>query len=80
MNAVHEISLEVTAVKEYLYQVGIRDNKTGEKLNLRVWAKNVEEATHKLTGRVLGYGTEYAWTGSGPLYENNKIIEREVED
>lgn len=67
-------------MKEYLYQVGIKDKKTGEELNLRVWAKNTDEATHKLCDVLIGYYSEYKWMGSGPLYENNKLIEREVRD
>lgn len=67
-------------MKEFLYQVGIKDKKTGEKMHLRVWAKNTDEATHKLTGALFGYYAEYEWTGTGPLYENNKLIEREVKD
>lgn len=64
-------------MKEYLYSVGVKHKKTGEKINLYVWAQNVDEATHSLTGSLIGYDREYAWTGSGPVYENNKIVERE---
>lgn len=67
-------------MKEYLWQVGIKDKRTDEKLNLRVWAKSNEEATHKLTDALFGYYAEYVWTGTSPLYENNKRIEREAKD
>lgn len=67
-------------MKEYLYQVGMKDKRTGEKIDLRIWAQNVDEATHKVTHALFGAYGEYRWTGSGPLYENNKIIEREVKE
>ena len=58
--------------------VGIQNIKTGEKINLEVWAKNVHEATHGLRG-VIDWNTQYRWTGSGPVYDDNgKIITREV--
>lgn len=65
-------------MKEYLYQVGLKDRRTGEKIKLRIWAKNVDEATNKVTNALFGVYGEYSWTGSGPLYENNKLIEREA--
>lgn len=61
---------------EYLYQVDLRNKTTGERLHLNVWAENTDAATHKLTGTLIGPKCEYAWTGTGPLYENNKLIER----
>ena len=64
---------------EYLYHVGLRDKRTGEKINLRVWGKNTDDATHKLAGILYGWQEEYTWTGSGPINENNKLIERESE-
>lgn len=65
-------------MKERLYSVGLKHKKTGEKTNLYVWAKNVDDATHSLCGSLIGYDREYEWTGSGPVYENNKIVERKV--
>lgn len=62
---------------EQLFSVGIKDKRTGEKTNLRIWAKNVDEATSKICGVLLGFDTEYAWTGSGPVYGNNEVITRE---
>lgn len=50
---------------EQLFSVGIQHIKTGERINLEVWAKNVHEATHELHG-VIGPYTQYRWTGSGP--------------
>ncbi len=67
-------------MKEHLYSVGIRHKKTGVKSSLFVWAKNADEATHKLTGTLIGYDCEYAWTGSGPVYKNNKIVTRCTEE
>ncbi len=66
-------------MKEHLYSVGIRHKKTGEKSTLFVWAKNTDEATHKLTGSLISYDYEYAWTGSGPVYKDNKLITRHTE-
>jgi len=64
-------------MKEQLFEVGIQHIKTGEKIHLHVWAKNVNEATHELHG-VIGPYTEYRWTGSGPVYQNNEIVTREI--
>lgn len=65
-------------MKEYLYQVGIKDKRTGEKIKLRIWAANVDDATHKITSAIFGAYGEYVWTGSGPIHENNKLVEREA--
>lgn len=65
-------------MKEHLYSVGLEHKKTGERIDLQVWAKNTEDATHKLTGVLIGYYCPYRWTGSGPIYEDNKIITREM--
>lgn len=63
---------------EQLFSVGIQHIKTGERINLEVWAKNVHEATHGLRG-VIDWNTQYRWTGSGPVYDNSgKVITREV--
>ena len=64
-------------MKEQLFEVGVEHIKIGERISLRVWAKTVHEATHGLHG-VIGPYTEYRWTGSGPVYENNEIVTREV--
>lgn len=65
-------------MKQVLYSVGMKHNKTGERLKLMVWAENVDEATHKVTGAIGGYRGEYSWTGSGPQYENNQLVTREI--
>ena len=64
--------------KEHLYQVGLRHKKSRETCNLQVWAKNADEATHKLTGALIGYHCQYEWRGTNVLYENNQPITREV--
>lgn len=64
---------------EYKWSVGLRHKATGEKLNLIVWAPSNSAATHKLRGVYGPYG-EYAWTGTGPVYENNQTVKREVPD
>ena len=40
----------VNTMKEQLFHVGIQHIKTGERISLEVWAKNVNEATHGLGG------------------------------
>ena len=63
---------------QILYQVGIKHRKTGEELKLRVWAECNTMATAGLRG-VIGPGTEYRWTGTGPVHdERGNIITREV--
>ncbi len=62
---------------EYKYSIGVRHKSTGEKLKLEVGAEDVDAATHKLTGTLIGPECEYIWTGSGPIYENNQLIRRE---
>ena len=64
--------------KERLYQVGLRHKESRETCNLQVWAKNADEATHKLTGSLIGYHCQYEWRGTNVLYENNQPITREV--
>ncbi len=61
---------------EHLYSVGIQHKKSKENCDLYVWAKNTDEATHKLTGTLIGYNCEYAWTCSGPVYKDNKLVSR----
>lgn len=63
---------------EHLYTVSVQDKKTNEKLKLQVWARNTDEATHKLTGSLIGYNCQYRWTGTNPVYEDNKIVTRKV--
>ena len=39
--------------------------------------RNVDEATRKLTGVLIGPDCEYEWYGSGPEYDDNgKLITR----
>jgi len=64
---------------EHLYEVGIQDKRTGKKFDLRIWAENTDAATHKVTDALFGADGEYRWTGSGPLYKDNKLIARERE-
>ena len=40
-------------MKEHLYSVGLEHKKTGERIDLQVWARNTDEATHKLTGVLI---------------------------
>ena len=63
---------------EHLYTVCVRDKKTKEQLKLQVWARNTDEATQKLTGSLIGYHCQYRWTGTNPVYEDNKIVTRKV--
>ena len=63
---------------EHLYTVSVQDKKTNEKLKLQVWARNIDEATHKLIDSLIGYHCQYRWTGTSPVYEDNKIVTRKV--
>ena len=63
---------------ERLYGVGIRHKESGEKITVEVWGKSPEDATAKLLNSLIGIDKRYAWTGTGPVYKNNKTIEREV--
>ena len=65
-------------MNEHLYTVSVQDKKTNEKLKLQVWARNTDEATLKLTGSLIGYNCQYCWTGTSPVYEDNKIVTRKV--
>ena len=65
-------------MNEHLYTVSVQNKKTNEKLKLQVWARNTDEATHNLTGSLIGYNCQYRWTGTSPVYEDNKIVTRKV--
>ena len=65
-------------MKQQLFLVGIKDKKTGEEIHLKVWAEDVTKATYSLCDVLIGPDAEYIWTGSGPIYENNKIVTREA--
>ena len=65
---------------EYKYRIGLLHKATGKTLHLEVWAKNVDEATHKLCGVLIGFNCEYEWTGSGLLYENKEVIRRDAKN
>lgn len=66
--------------KEHLYQVGLRHKKSREVISLQVWAKNADEATHKLTGSLIGYHCQYEWRGTNVLYEYNVPITRDIQE
>lgn len=55
------------AMTERLFSIGLRHKTSHEKLDLLVWAENVDKATHKLTGILIGYECEYNWRGTGPV-------------
>lgn len=54
-----------------VWSVGIKNTRTGEKINLEVTGATNEEATNKCTG--LFYNGAYQWTGTGPLYAPNPV-------
>ena len=64
-------------MKEYLYEVFVKDKVLGTKLSLYVWAENTDEATGKLTGVLIGPDCEYIWRGTSPVYQSNGLVERE---
>lgn len=64
-------------MKEMLYKVGMIDKKTGEKLDLKVWAENCERATAKIDD-LFCYGSCYRWTGTKPMRDDKgEVIDRE---
>ena len=64
-----------------LFRVSVKEKRTGERLRIYVWAQNVDEATHSLTGSVIGPDCRYDWTGSGPEHdEKGNLIIRELPD
>lgn len=65
-------------ITETLYIVGIENKRTGERLNVEVWGEYNEQATAKLLNSLIGFDKPYAWTGTGPVYINNKLVQREV--
>ena len=65
-------------MKEYKWSVGLRHKATRERLNVTVWAPKNEIATQKLCSILIGPECEYEWTGTGPVYENNQTVSREV--
>lgn len=62
-----------------LYRVSMMHRKNGEKVSLEVWAEDIEEATARCNF-LFNYDGEYRWTGSNPLYENNKLISKKCEE
>lgn len=64
--------------RQYLYKIGLEDKRTGEKLSVKVWAKNKEEAGKSLDGWLTGWDGEYRWTGavSEVHDEDGKVISR----
>ena len=65
-------------MKEYKWSVGLRHKATKTRLSIYVWAPTNDEATHKLCGVLIGPECEYEWTGTGPVYENNQTVERDI--
>lgn len=65
-------------MKQNLYSVSMRHKKSGERINLKVWAENVDEATHKVVEAIGGYHGEYEWRGSSPEYKNNQLVTRTI--
>ena len=62
---------------ERLYSVGVKNKRTGERFSLDVWADTNEHATAKLLDSLIGIDKPYAWTGTGPVYVDNRIVERD---
>lgn len=58
--------------KERLYEVGMKNRKTGERLTLIVRGYDVDDATRRVTNGLFGYMGPYIWTGSGPHYEEKE--------
>lgn len=66
-------------MKEYKYRISMKDRETGEHLHIYVWARDCDEATHKLSHTLFGVNGQYIWCGSGPEYDDRgKLISREA--
>lgn len=64
-------------MKEILYIVHMKDKKTGENLELKVWGKNCEDATSKINN-LFCYGAWYMWTGTEPMRDDKgEVIKRD---
>lgn len=66
-------------ITETLYRVGIKNKRTGERLNVEVWGESNEKASFKLLNSLIGIDKPYAWTGTDPVYIDNNLVQREVE-
>jgi len=63
-------------MKEYLYSVSMMHKKSGERVQLDVWAYGTDDATHKVVTAIGGYHGEYEWRGTSPVYRNNQQVGR----
>ena len=64
-------------MKEFMYEVSLRDKATGDNFGIFVWAENTDAATNKLVGILIGPNCEYIWRGTTPVYQSNNQLERE---
>ena len=55
---------------EILFSVGMRDNETDEKIHLKVWAENCDEATKKCIV-LFKWDACYRWIGTGAVHDEN---------
>lgn len=58
-----------------VWTVSMKNSRTGEKISLEVSAATNEEATGKCRG-LFGYNNDYQWTGTGPLYEEERQVQK----
>lgn len=63
-------------MKQHLYKVDMKHKETNERISLKVWAENTDEATHKIVNAIGGYRGEYEWRGTSPEYKNNQLVTR----
>lgn len=54
-----------------VWSIGMKNARTGEKINLEVTGATNEAATNKCTG-LFGYNGDYQWTGTSPVYEERR--------
>jgi len=62
-----------------VWTVGMKNTRTGEKINLEVTGSTNEEATRKCTS-LFGHNGDYQWTGTGPLYEEKGEGENDIKN
>ena len=69
---------DTVMLTEYLYQIGLQHKDTGEYITVEVWADTNEHATNKLLKSLIGYDTQYLWTGTSPVHVDNHVLERKT--
>lgn len=65
-------------MKQHLFSVRLKCKRTGEIIKLFIWSEDIDSATNILCGSLISCNCEYEWLGSGPVYEGNQIVKRDI--